>query len=315
MSLTVLLTVEAADRAPWRAALLAGAAALGLPMTLHDDPAAVDPATVDCLVFAHAGPVQDFRPYVRLRAILSIWAGVEKALAMPGLPEGVPLTRMVEPGLVWGMRDYVVGHVMRRHLDLDAALAGPGPVWGEPVPPLARDRTVGVLGLGALGGVAARALAALDFRVLGWSRTAKAIPGVDCRTGPEGLCAVLAAAEILVCLLPATPATEGLLDAAALALLPCGASLINAGRGALIDDAALLAALDAGRLANATLDVFRVEPLPADHPFRRHARVTVTPHVASATRPETAAPEILAQIARLARGEPLIHVVDRRRGY
>ncbi len=315
MSLTVLLTVEETDRAPWREALQAGAAAEGVRFTLHDDPAAVDPGAVDALVFAHAGPVRDFRPYTGLRAILSIWAGVEKALALPGLPADVPLTRMVEPGLVWGMRDYVVGHVMRRHLDLDAALAGPGPLWGEPVPPLARDRTVGVLGMGELGGVAARALAALDFRVMGWSRTPKAIPGVDCRAGPEGLRAVLAAAEILVCLLPATPETANLIDAAALAAMPRGASLINAGRGQLIDDAALLAALDEGRLANATLDVFRIEPLPADHPFRRHPRVTVTPHVASATRPETAAPAILSQIRRLARGEPLVHVVDRRQGY
>jgi glyoxylate/hydroxypyruvate reductase A len=183
------------------------------------------------------------------------------------------------------------------------------------VPPLARDRTVGVLGLGELGGVAAKALAALDFRVMGWSRAPKSIPGVDCRTGPEGLRAVLAAAEILVCLLPATAATETLLDAAALAALPPKASLINAGRGGLIDDAALLAALDARRLSNATLDVFRVEPLPADHPYRRHPRMTVTPHIASATRPETAAPAILAQLGRLVRGEPLLHVVDRRRGH
>lgn len=319
MAPTVLLAVKPAIRQDWRDALEAAAGAAGLAMRLVDDPAAVAPAAVDYMVFAQSGPVRDLAPYKGLKAILNIWAGVEKVLAIPSLPADVPLCRMVEPGLVWGMTDYVVGHVMRHHLDLDATLAaqalGPAPVWSEPIPPLARDRKVGVLGLGELGGDAARVLAGLRFDVAGWSRTPKDIPGVACHVGAEGLAAVLGRSEILVCLLPSTAATDGLLDAAALARLPVGARLINAGRGELIDDAALLAALDSGRLAHATLDVFRVEPLPADHPFRRHPRVTVTPHVASATRPETAAPEIVAQIRRAEAGEALRHVVDRARGY
>ncbi|PJA60491.1 MAG: glyoxylate/hydroxypyruvate reductase A, partial [Rhodobacterales bacterium CG_4_9_14_3_um_filter_71_31] len=200
-------------------------------------------------------------------------------------------------------------------LDLDAALRGPGPVWGAPVPPLARDRRVCVLGLGELGGEAARMLATLRFSVRGWSRTLKTIPGVACHAGPAGLRAALEGAQIVVALLPATPETENLLDADALALPAPGARLINAGRGQVIDDAALLAALDAGRIGHATLDVFRAEPLPADHPYRHHPRVTVTPHTASATRPETAAPEVIAQILRAEAGNPLRHIVDRVRGY
>jgi glyoxylate/hydroxypyruvate reductase A len=307
-----LMALPSEDLPPWSAALLRAASAQGVAVDLR---AQADPATVDYLIWAPDGPASDLRPFTRLKAILSVWAGVEKIVGRPDLPPGAPLCRMVEPGLTLGMRDYVVAHVMRRHMDLDAALAGPGPRWGEPVPPLARDRRVAVLGLGEIGGPCARALAGLGFAVTGWSRTARQVAGVDCRHGADALDGVLRGAEIVVGLLPATPATEALLDARRLSLLAHGASVINAGRGGLIDDAALLAALDSGALANATLDVFRVEPLPTDHPFRAHPRVTVTPHVASATRPATAAPEIMAQIARGERNEPLRHVVDPSRGY
>jgi glyoxylate/hydroxypyruvate reductase A len=306
--------VSAPQAELWRDAVAGAAAAsdLALDLRLAEDPG--DPAAVRYLIFAPGGPLRDMAAFTGLRAILSLWAGVEKLLALP-LPPDAPLCRMVEPGLSEGMRDYVVAHVMRWHVGLDAALAGPGPRWSEPVPPLARERTVGVLGLGEMGGTAARALAGLGFRVMGWSRTPRALPGVTCLAGPEGLDAVLASAEMLVCLLPRTPGTETLLDAAAFARMRPGAALINAGRGELIDDDALLAALDSGRLAQATLDVFRAEPLPADHPFRRHPRVTVTPHVAAATRPATAAAEIVAQIRRMEAGEAPFHVVDRTRGY
>lgn len=314
MTPRILLSVETDEADAWRAALAQAAAQAGLAAQIIDAGAAHDPQGIDYIAFTHAGPVRDFRPYTRLKALLSLWAGVEKALALPA-PPGVPLCRMVEPGLRLGMTEYVVGHVMRYHLDLDAALRGPGPDWGAPVPPLARDRRVCVLGLGELGGDAARMLAALRFSVAGWSRTPKTIPGVACHAGPAGLRAALEGAEIVVALLPATAQTENLLDATTLALPASGARLINAGRGKVIDDAALLAALDAGRIGHATLDVFRTEPLPADHPFRRHPRVTVTPHVAAATRSETAAPEVIAQILRAETGIALRHIVDRARGY
>lgn len=309
----VMLAVKPAIEAAWRAALLAAADQAGRPIDLRL-PGEAAPERVRYLVYGASGPVKDLAPFTGLAAILNIWAGVEQVLANPTLPD-VPLVRMVEPGLTEGMTDYVVAHVLRYHMDLDRRLAAPEEVWMDWFPPLARHRRVGVLGLGVLGADAARALAALRFDVAGWSRSPKTIAGVACLHGAEGLEALLRRSEIVVGLLPRTPETENLLDAERLALLPTGARIVNAGRGDLIDDAALLAALDAGTVAHATLDVFRQEPLPADHPYRRHPAVTVTPHVASATRPETAAHAILAQIARGEAGKPFEYVVDRMRGY
>ena len=156
-------------------------------------------------------------------------------------------------------------------------------------PPLARDRTVAVLGLGVLGAACARALSALNFRVLGWSRSAKSIDGIETTHGEDGLDATLRQADIVILLLPDTPATENTLNARTLALLPRGAVIVNPGRGPLIDDDALLQALDSGQVGHATLDVFRTEPLPPEHPYWAHPRVTVTPHIASETRPISAA--------------------------
>jgi len=169
--------------------------------------------------------------------------------------------------------------------------------------------------LGELGQACARALAALNFPVTGWSRTPRDVPGLRCVHGAEGLAAALAEAQILVLLLPDTPQTRNLLDAAALARLPRGAVVLNPGRGTLIDDDALLAALDTGQVGHATLDVFRSEPLPPDHPFWAHPRVTVTPHIASETRCETAAEVISENIRRGEAGAPFLHLVDRARGY
>jgi glyoxylate/hydroxypyruvate reductase A len=273
-----------------------------------DDPGAVDYIIAD----PNAGPL-DYRPFTRAKAVLGLWAGVEKFLANPTLTQ--PLARMVDPAMTEGMVQYVAGHVLRLNLRMDRHIRGTGGVWDPEPPPLPRDTPVAVLGLGELGGAAARALAALGFPVLGWSRRPRSIPGVLCRAGDAGLAETLAAARILVLLLPLTPDTANLIDAARLALLPAGAMIINPGRGGLIDDAALLAALDTGHIAQATLDVFREEPLPPGHPYWRHPRVTVTPHIASETRPETAARVIAANIARVEAGLPLMHAVDRHAGY
>ena len=311
----VLLSVAAHIRDDWMGALHAAADRAGLVLDLFAAPEPHDPARVEYLVFSHSGPVMDFAPYTGLKLVQNIWAGVEKVLTMPSLPDNVPFARMVEPGMTLGMRDYVVAHVMRYHAEIDTVIHGIGGGWTAPVPPLAQERRVGVLGLGTLGGTVAQALVALGFDVAGWSRSPRDVPGVETHAGPAGLAAVLARSEILVCLLPRTPETENLLDAANLALLPKGARIVNAGRGELIDDAALVAALDSGHLDHATLDVFRQEPLPADHPFRDNPRVTVTPHIASVTRPSTAAETVIAQIRRGLAGEPFAHVVDRDRGY
>ncbi|MEL6316407.1 MAG: NAD(P)-dependent oxidoreductase [Pseudomonadota bacterium] len=306
---------EAARR---RAALDAARAARpdAPPFELALDVRNTPPERVSYLLFAPDGPISDLRPYARVKAVLSLWAGVETLVGRPDLPETAPVARMVEDGLTEGMRDYCVAHAMRAHVDLDATLArSRAGEWVEEHPPLARDRRVGVLGLGVLGGEVARVLAGLGFRVSGWSRSPRDVAGVACRAGEEGLAQVLAESDILIVLAPLTPETRGLLNAERLALLPKGAHVINAARGPLVVEADLLAALDADRVAGATLDVFDVEPLPSDHPYWAHPRVTVTPHVASVTRVETAAQEIVKQIARCEAGEPVRHLVDLSRGY
>jgi glyoxylate/hydroxypyruvate reductase A len=310
VSLTVLFSAPAARWEEYRGVLPAALAAKGIAATLVTEAAA---EAVDYIVFAPNGPVQDFRPYTRAKAVMSLWAGVESVVGNATLTQ--PLTRMVDGGLAEGMVEYVAGHVLRYHLGMDQDIVNPGHEWRVHVPPLARDRTVGILGLGELGGACARALAALNFRVEGWSRTPRSIPGIACRSGEEGLAQVLSRAEVLVLLLPATPATANLMDARRLALLPRGACIVNPGRGTLIDDGALLAALDAGQVAKATLDVFRTEPLPAGHRFWTHPGVTVTAHIASETRAGTASEVIAENVRRSEAGEPLLYLVDRAAGY
>lgn len=315
MAPLVVYAGKPSERAAYETSLTRAAEAEGVGMLLCMDPADADPAEVDYLIITGSGPVRDFAPYTRLKALLSLWAGVEDILRLP-LPHGVPLVRMVEEGLTLGMIDYVVGHVMRHHLDIDRFIgAGPSGEWGTGAPPLARERHVGVLGLGALGSVCAGRLAANGFRVTGWSRTEKRVPGVRCLAGEGGLGRTLSDSEILVLLLPLTADTSRILDARRIGMLPDGACVVNAGRGPLIDHEALLAALDAGRLRHATMDVFDVEPLPPEHRYWTHPRVTVTPHIASVTRPETASLSLVRQIARGERGEPFTHVVDRAHGY
>jgi glyoxylate/hydroxypyruvate reductase A len=269
----------------------------------------VNPETVDYIVYAPAAPLQDFTPYTRTKAVLNLWAGVERITGNPTLTQ--PLTRMVDPGLTEGMVEWVVGHTLRHHLGMDRHIVNSDHVWDPTCPPLARERPVTILGMGALGSACADALRALHFPVTGWSRTEK--PGQ--LHGEHGLRKALSTAQILVTLLPKTPETENLLNADRLALLPRGGAILNPGRGALIDDDALLAALDAGQIGHATLDVFRVEPLPQGHPFWSHPKVTVTPHIAADTRAVTSSRVIAENIRRGEAGEPFLHLVDRARGY
>ncbi|WP_353472913.1 glyoxylate/hydroxypyruvate reductase A [Salipiger sp. H15] len=274
----------------------------------------IPPAEVEYIVYAPSSGLTDFTAYPRLRAVFSLWAGVEKIVGNDKLT--VPLTRMVdEGGLTQGMVEYVTGHALRHHLGMDAHIVNPGHVWSKKAPPLARERPVTVLGLGMLGSACARQLAQLGFPVTGWSRTPRQIEGMRCLSGTEGLAEALRGAQIVVLLLPFTPQTENTMGAAQFALLAPGAAIINPGRGPLIDDAALLAALDSGQVGHATLDVFRVEPLPQDHPFWAHPNVTVTPHVAAETRSDSASRVIAENLRRGVTGEPLLHLVDRGAGY
>lgn len=311
MTVTVLFAAPEDNWDAYEAPLRTAFAETGIDARLVRDAA---PEAVDYMVYAPGGAVQDFRPYTRLKAVLNLWAGVENIVTNDTLT--APLARMVDEGLTEGMVEWVTGHVLRHHLGMDRHILGQDGIWRSgTVPPLARDRTIGMLGLGELGGACGQALARLNFNVMGWARSRKSIAGLDCRAGADGLDAVLSAAEIVVLLLPLTDATENLMNAARIARLPAGAVIVNPGRGPLIDDAALLAALDTGQVGHATLDVFREEPLPPAHPFWAHPKVTVTPHIASETRPKSAARVIAENIRRGEAGAPFLHLVDRDRGY
>jgi len=273
-----------------------------------------EPETVDYIVFAPNGPVEDFTPFTGLKMVQNLWAGVEGVVGNTTLT--VPLTRMVDTGLTEGMVEWCVGHVLRHHLGIDRMLATQDGDWRhfEFIPPLARDRRVCIVGLGALGTAVAEALAALNFQVRGYARRPKHIPRVESFAG-DGLQDALSGAEIVILLVPHTPKTEKILDASALAQLAPGAVVLNPGRGGLVDDAALLAALESGQVGHATLDTFRTEPLPADDPYWSHPKVTVTPHIASETRPATASRVVAENIRRGEAGEPFLNIVDRDVGY
>lgn len=272
-----------------------------------------DPAAVDYIIYAPSAPLQDFTPFTRCKAVLSLWAGVERIVGNTTLTQ--PLCRMVDNGLTEGMVEWVVGHALRHHLGMDRHIVNPHHVWDQTCPPLARERKVAMLGMGALGTACAQALTALHFDVVGWSRTEKPTAGIRGFHGEAGLKAALQDADIVVTLLPKTPETENILNAESLSWLKRGAFILNPGRGPLIDDAALLAALGSGQIGHATLDVFRVEPLPQDHPFWNHPGVTVTPHIAADTRATGAAKVLVENIRRGEAGEAFLHLVDRTRGY
>lgn len=269
---------------------------------------------VDYIIYAPSGPVKDLSGYTRAKAVLSLWAGVESIVGNETLTQ--PLCRMVDHGMTEGMVEWVTGHVLRHHLGMDTHIHGQDGLWrAGSAPPLARDRKLCVLGLGALGSACAQQLAALNFKVHGWSRSRKEVANLRCHSGKAGFVDAMTDAEIVVALLPDTAATQNILNSEAFALLAQGAVIVNPGRGPLIDDAALLEALGRGQVSHATLDVFRVEPLPPGHPFWDHPDITVTPHIASETRPSTASEVIVENIRRGEAGEPFLHLVDRVAGY
>ena len=294
----------------------------------RDELAALDPG-LDIRLFPDTGPVEDITAavtwnhppedlyrYPNLRLLISMGAGVDHLFRPPGPPPGVAVVRLVDRLLTTAMSEYVLLAVLRHHRqDAGYRALQAARVWQELPAPDTEATRIGILGLGMLGGDAARKLAALGFRVAGWSRTPKSLPGIETFAGDGALMPFLARTDILVCLLPLTPATEGILNARTLAALPRGAYLINAARGGHVVEEDLLAALDAGHLSGATLDVFRTEPLPPDHPFWAHPKVIVTPHAASITIPRSVAPQVVDNLARLREGRPLANVVDVSVGY
>ena len=250
-----------------------------------------------------------------LRFALSIGAGVDQ-LDIGTIPAAVPLLRMAENAIADGMVEYVTMAALMLHRDMPHYLAEQAAArWSPRRRIAAAERRIGVMGMGMLGSAALDRLASFGFALSGWSRSRKAMPGVRCYAGTEELGAFLAELDILVCLLPLTPETRGMLAEPVFRQLPRGAALINAGRGGHLIATDLLAALDNRHLSAAILDVTDPEPLPADHPFWRHPRILLTPHVASSTDPATAAHFVADAILRHRAGKPLPGLVDRVAGY
>ncbi|MDB5600386.1 MAG: glyoxylate/hydroxypyruvate reductase [Xanthobacteraceae bacterium] len=260
-------------------------------------------------------PAGFFARFPNLAMVTNLGAGVDSLVGRDDLPD-VPITRLSDTGMVSLMTSYVMFSVIRYARDIHLfERAQRRREWHYVHPRALAAIKVGVLGLGELGAPAAKALAGLGFNVRGWSRSPKSIEGVRCSAGLETLDGFLADTEILVVMLPLTPETRSLLDNRRLSLLPHAAKLINASRGAVVDEAALIAALQSGQIAEATLDVFTVEPLPADHAFWGMENVLITPHLASITVPEAAAREVAESIRRVRAGLAPLHLIDARRGY
>jgi glyoxylate/hydroxypyruvate reductase len=284
-----------------------------LKQALPDDEIVLSPAKDVEVALVATPPAGTFQKIGRPRLIQSLWMGVEKLIADPALPRGVPLARTVDPGMVAAMSEMVLAYVLDWHRQLFRyRLQQRASSWRRIEQRMAADRTIGLLGLGELGRDAARKLAALGFNVAGWSRRPRQIPGVNCFTE---LGAMLRDTDALVCLLPLTRETQGILNGRTFAMMRRGGCVINLARGGHVLVQDLLAALDSGTLSHAYLDVFEHEPLPANDPLWQHPAVSLTPHIAALTEPRTAVPKIVANIERVRRGEAPQELVDLKAGY
>jgi glyoxylate/hydroxypyruvate reductase A len=254
--------------------------------------------------------------FPNLRFVQSLWAGVDGLLGDPTLPKNITLARLVDPAMAQSMAEGAIAAVMYLHRQLPAYLRQQvGHTWRQLPQPVSAHRRVGILGFGAMGEPAARGLTALGFPVCAWGLRPRTDSSVAYAWGAEGLNKVLAETQILINLLPLTADTAGILNADLFARLPVGAALINLGRGGHLRDEDLLATLQARHLSHAVLDVFHQEPLPPEHPFWSHPQVTVLPHIAASTDPQSAAPIALQNIAAFRTGQPLTGLVSLARGY
>jgi glyoxylate/hydroxypyruvate reductase A len=266
------------------------------------------------LVWKHAPGV--FSQFPKLKAIATLSAGVDFILLDKTLPKNIPLVRITDPFMAKDITQYVVANVLHYMKRLEFYKNKQAEKnWFRQPPFNFSDKTVGIMGVGFLGSQAAQALQFLGLKVIGWSNSTKNLKGIQEFVGQEEFKIFLSKSDILVCMLPLTPATENIINADNLALLPKDAYLINLGRGGHVVDADLLDALNAGHLSGACLDVFREEPLPATHLFWNHPLIRVTPHIASITNLETAMPQVAENYRRLQVGEALLNVVDVARGY
>lgn len=285
----------------------------GIPF--HIWPETGNPETVRFIGTWSPETIEDLSRFPNLEAIFSIGAGIDQ-FDLNSIPAHIPLIRMQEPGIVSTMCEYVLMAALSIHRNLIDYIDQQRREVYEifPVKPAAQT-TIGVLGMGQLGSAVGATLSNIGFDCRGWSRSGKPVPGVQVFKGDAELSAFLAGCNILVCLLPLTDDTQGILNRRLFEQLPVGAGLINAGRGGHLVEADLLDALESGQLSAAVLDVQSAEPLPQGHPFWQHPKVLLTPHIASQTQPETGAAVLLENIHRLEQGKPVTGLVDRSKGY
>ncbi len=262
-------------------------------------------------------PATLFARQPALRAVINYGAGVDAILAMNVVPETLPIIRLEDAGMAQQMAEYALYGVLHHHRQMGRYAAQQREGRWQPHEDRAHRRrpTVGVMGLGELGGHVAQKIADFGYPVRGWSRRPRAMAGMDTFAGEAALETFLAGTDVLVLMLPLTPATRGLIDARRLAQLPRGSYLVNAGRGDLVVEADLLAALERGQLAGALLDVFSAEPLPRSSPLWSHPNVLVTPHIAATTPIREACAQIVEKLRALAAGQPVSGIVDRTLGY
>ncbi len=308
--MALLYKADPVRGAEWKALI----AAKKPDLPVHVWPETGDPAAVRYLAIWE--PLEDMAArFPQAEIIFSLGAGVDQ-FDLAALPAHIPLVRMIEPSIAEGMVEYVTLAVLALHRNLvDYVADKAAERWSEIRLVPAQRRRVGILGLGQMGEAAFRKLAGFGFPMSGWSRSPRVIDGITCHAGMEALPDFLAGCDILVCLLPLTEETRGILNADLFRHLPRGAALVSAGRGGHLKQDDLLAALGSGQLSGAFLDVTDPEPLPKGHPLWAHPRVIITPHIATMTRPDTAVDYVLETIERHKAGLPLPGLVDRRRGY
>ena len=270
---------------------------------------------INAIIYADDSDISDFSIFPEDTVIFSIFAGVEKTLLNKTIQQ--PLVRLIDLEMTECMAEWCTAHVLRYHLDLDEFIKPVKKEWKAHNKErlLANQIDIGILGLGTLGSATAEKLKRLDFKVTGWSATEKNITGVRSLIGAEGLTRILSTSDYLILLLPLTEKTKTIINSDSLKIVKTGAILINAGRGGLIEDNDLLKALDSGKLSGCTLDVFNEEPLPPEHPFWSHDKVTVTPHISAPTRLKSSIQSILANISRIKEGLQPLGLVEKKRSY
>ncbi|MDX1483958.1 MAG: glyoxylate/hydroxypyruvate reductase A [Alphaproteobacteria bacterium] len=267
-------------------------------------------------IIANQLPPGEFSTFPNLRFVASTSAGVDRLLTDPDFPAHVPIVRSINAQRTATMCAWVCYHVIRQHRHFDRYRENQArKVWEHLSYPPPDEVGIGVMGLGTLGGTAARTLKGFMYDVAGWSRSPKDMEGIRCFSGPDAFPEFLRRSDILLSILPGTAETDNLLNRETLALLPQGAYILNCGRGNLIDDDALIDAMDAGHISGAALDAFRTEPLPEDHPYWRHPKVTLTPHYSSNGSAKYGVGVVIDNIRRDRAGEPLADIVDKAAGY